>query len=451
MNRASSLRRRLGVGLALGVTVMWVVATVAAGIVVRHKLDKAFDSALQETAQRLLSLAVVDIVKSDNGARSRRVLPLKRNREFLTYLIRNQLGTVLLQSHDSNLAIFPKMPILGFRSTVTHRIYGEAAISGSIIIEVAEPLEHRRKAVFEAAAALFLPLVFLIPVSLLGVWWFVRRSMEPVLAFKGEIELRGEGNLSPIAVVTLPAEIGPIADSVNRLMERLRRALEAERGFAANSAHELRTMIAATLAQTQRLVTEAATGAVWQRACGIEASLRRLARLAEKLMQLARAEGGCLLSEEPQNLVLILAHVVEEFCRALENPDYLRLASPTSGVFESTIDPDAFAILMRNLIENALKHGRLDRPVMVTMSDTGVIRVVNAGPVLDAALLEQIKTRFKRGPSKANGSGLGLAIVDAITRFTGATIDLRSPATGQSDGFEATLDLGPSAKGKSSA
>jgi two-component system OmpR family sensor kinase len=148
--------------------------------------------------------------------------------------------------------------VTGFRSTVTHhRLYGEAAISGTILIEIAAPLAHRREATLEAVAGLLAPLPILIPLSLVGVWWLVRRGMAPVLTFKAEIEARGDGNLAPDSTELLPAEIHPVAEAVNRLMERLHRSLDAERSLAVNSAHELRTPIAATLAQTQRLIAEA--------------------------------------------------------------------------------------------------------------------------------------------------------------------------------------------------
>lgn len=144
--------------------------------------------------------------------------------------------------------------------------------------------------------ALLLPLSALIPVSLLGIWLFVRISLRSVIAYRRAVEARGVGDLSPIKVARLPAEIDPLAEAVNHLLERFRKALEAERSFTANSAHELRTPLAATLAQIQRLRHEAPEGPLRVRAAKIEKSLRELARLSEKLMQLAKAEGaGCCL------------------------------------------------------------------------------------------------------------------------------------------------------------
>ncbi|WP_414832810.1 ATP-binding protein [Afifella sp. YEN Y35] len=436
---APSLQRRLSLGLAIGVTAMWLAAAVAAGLVIREELDEAYDSALQETAQRLLPLAVLDIVERSAGAGGRRVTPIGEHKEFLTYLVRDSKGRILMQSHDAVPADFPDTPAHGFRTTKTHRIYGEKAVSGTIIMEVAETLAHRREAALEAAGTLFLPLLGLIPASLFGVWWFVRVSIRPIRSFRGAIEARGEGDLSPIADGGLPAEIEPIADAVNRLMERLRRALEAERSFTANSAHELRTPIAAALAHTQRLIAVSKDEAVRERGRHIEAGLTRLSSLSEKLMQLARAEGAGLIAEAEQDLTTVLGHLVEEFRRA--EPENARLRLVTNGRLVSHMDADAFAILVRNLIENALKHGEPKGMIEIEVPSDNVVRVVNGGAVVGSDELKRLRGRFERGATRAKGAGLGLAIAQAIAAGSGAVLTLSSPAAGREDGFEAVLRL----------
>ena len=260
--KPQSLQLRLALSLALGVTVMWIAATLAGGFVVRHELDEVFDSAIQETAQRVLPLAAMGIIAQDKSRPAQRIAGVGPHDEFLTYVVRNGEGEILLQSHDAEPEIFPPYSGAGFETTPTHRIYTETAMRGTIAIMVAEPLAHRRKAAFEASAALALPLLGLVPASLLAVWWLVRVNMQPVRTLRAQIELRGSGDLTPVDAAMLPSEIGSIADGVNRLMERLRRALEAERTFTANSAHELRTPVAAALAQTQRLIAEAPPGSV---------------------------------------------------------------------------------------------------------------------------------------------------------------------------------------------
>lgn len=257
MKSPSSLQKRLGLGLTLGMTLLWLGATVGAWLVVQHELNEAFDSALEETAQRILPLAVLEISNREAPRESQHVATLKMHKEYLTYLVRDASGEILMQSHDANPKIFSKQPSEGFSTTEKYRLYSASALRGTVFIEIAEPLGHRREAAREALFALLLPLLALIPISLLGTWLFVRISLRSVLAYRRAVESRGVGDLSPINVARLPAEIDPLADAVNHLLERLRKALEAERSFTANSAHELRTPLAATLAQIQRLRHEA--------------------------------------------------------------------------------------------------------------------------------------------------------------------------------------------------
>lgn len=441
MKRGPSLQHRLSIGLAAGITAMWLLAAAAGSLVIRHELNEAFDSALQETAQRLLPLAGLEILDRNGAASARHLATVSEHEEFLTYLVRNRGGKLLLRSHDADPSIFPAAPVKGFRTVSAHRIYGESAVSGSLFIEIAEPLEHRRRAAFRAMAGLFAPLLLFIPLSVLGVLWFVRRSLCPVVDLTAEIETRGEGDLSPVPSRELPQEISPIATAVNRLMKRLRRVLDAERSFTANSAHELRTPIAASLAQTQRLIAEAGEGPLRERARQIETSLRGLAGISEKLMQLARAEGGHLLAEAPQDLMPVLDHVVDEFLGRPNASLRPKLDLRISGDLRSLMDPDAFAILMRNLIENAVKHGRSDGEVEIIVSDGGVVRVVNAGPIVAPEVLARLKGRFERGDTEAKGSGLGLAIANAIATGAGGRLEVVSPASNRAGGFEAILHL----------
>jgi transposase-like protein len=94
--------------------------------------------------------------------------------------------------------------------------------------------------------------------------------------------------------------------------------------------------------------------------------LAKVTHLSEKLMQLTRAEGGGLLGESPQDLAPVLAHLVDEFLRKPENTARLRLEVPENASLWSRLNPDAFAVLMRNLIENALLHGDAGEAVVVT-------------------------------------------------------------------------------------
>ncbi|MCK7548399.1 ATP-binding protein [Marinobacter koreensis] len=440
--RPVSLQRRLGVGLTILLASLWLAATGIAGFVVRSEMYEVFDSALQETAERLMPLAVMEILNQDtsNGSiNPQNIAPLEEAKEYLTYTVRDASGHVLLQSHEAKGDIFPANPVTGFHNAGQYRFYGTSAISNTLFIEVAEPLEHRRKALLETVLALLVPLALAVPLSFLGVWYYVRRSLRPMVAYRDAIEARGEGDLTPVdSQGQLPAEMEPVSRAVNSLMERLERALEAERSFTSNSAHELRTPIAEALAQTQRLKREIADGLPSdERIKRIESSLRKLSRLSEKLMQLARAEGAGLLLPEPADLTPVLHYVLQDFRGA---SDRLVVDVPEDGPLFSRLDPDVFAILARNLIENALKYGSENESIVVQLGP-GVFRVINGGPLLEEQTLRGLSDRFVRGTAKANGSGLGLAIVRAIAQGVHTSLDIRSPATGRSDGFEVSFSL----------
>ncbi|HEY9038666.1 MAG TPA: ATP-binding protein [Roseovarius sp.] len=434
MRGPRSLQGRLALALGLGLTALWLAVAWATATQLRAEMDRVFDSALEETAQRILPLAVLEILDSDAEALGQRIATLRRHDEYFTYLVRDDQGRVLMRSHAAEDADFPPFNGMGFRQTATDRLYYDAALQGTITIAVAEPLGRRAAVAREALMALALPLIVIIPLSLLGVFAIVRYSLRPVRRFSGDLSSRGARDLSPVRQGDLPTEITPVAEAVNQLFDRLSRALEAERSFTANAAHELRTPVAAALAQTQRLLSETADPVASDRAAEIETSLKRLTRLSEKLMQLARAEGGRLRGDTASDMRPVLDMVLSDFQRAA-GAGRIICDSPDDPVL-SDIDPDAFAILARNLIENALRHGIEDAPVQVTLR-RGVLRVTNDGPPIPPEILEQLTARFERGQSLSRGSGLGLSIAKAIAEGVGGALALHSPAPGQSGGVMA--------------
>lgn len=435
-----SLQWRISLWLGLGVALLWIIAAVVTAQRLRHEMNRAFDSALEETAQRILPLAVLDILDREDGGASQRIATLREHDEYFTYVVRDARGSVLLRSHRADDATFPPFANTGFVDTPTHRLYFDAALRGTVTIAVAEPLAHRRELANKALLGLALPLGLLVPLSLLAVWSVVRVSMTPVRRLRRAIELRGSGDLSAISGAGVPSEIGPIADAVNHLLERLRRALEAERSFTANSAHELRTPIAAALAQTQRLIAETQDAAAQSRAQQIETALRRLSQLSEKLMQLAKAEGGRLQGHETIDIASVLKLIADEMMRDPAMAGRLVFSIPVTPV-PFDIDTDAFAILARNLIDNGLKHGRSDAPVTVALSNIGVLTVTNEGLPVPPEVLARLSRPFERGPTDAEGAGLGLAIANTIATGVGGELVLMSPVPGAQSGFQARFSL----------
>jgi two-component system OmpR family sensor kinase len=433
------MTRRL-ILLLTGVAVLlWLCAAGLGALVMREEFDEVFDSALTETAQRLLPLVVDDIFRrnSADGPMQLPHSPGAMEEEYLTFQVRDGTGAVLLHSHDAPPEPFAAPLDPGYSDTPSHRVYTVTAVSGSIVLQVADPLAHRAEAMNEGLTALLLPLLALIPFSVFAVWIIVRGALKPIGALSAEIGARSGANLRPLSPGPLPSELSSIADSVDDLLERLRRTIEAERSFTANSAHELRTPIAGALAQTQRLIEELQAGPKLDRALQVERSLRGLSRLAEKLLQLARADAGIGKAAQAVALEPIVRMVVDEFSRSNAGARTITVTSAGPSL-TAAVDVDAFAIALRNLVENAVIHGASDEPVTIAIGRHSV-DVINGAPILGTETLTRLKRPFERGDALAKGTGLGLAIADALAQAMGAKLTLASPATGRVDGFQASL------------
>jgi two-component system OmpR family sensor kinase len=265
--------------------------------------------------------------------------------------------------------------------------------------------------------------------------------MGPIDSVRDAIRARSSTDLAPIDNTGLPTEFAPIVKDVNRLMARLGLALASERAFAANSAHELRTPIAAAMAQLQRLSADLGPTAYQARIDLILASLRRLGNMVEKMLQLARADSGIAITGEATDLMPVLHLLLDEMRRSTAGAGRISLAESASVEWKRRIDIDAFAIVLRNLIDNALNHGAEGSPVSVFLDAVGDLHVVNRGAVVPDAELARLTERFARGSTAAQGSGLGLAIVETILRQAGGRLMLYSPAQGLDDGFEAVVSL----------
>ena len=186
--------------------------------------------------------------------------------------------------------------------------------------------------------------------------------------------------------------------------------------------------IAGALAQTQRLIVEQRDVRDRRRTRELEATLKRLASLAEKLMQLSRVDAGVGLGAEDVDLIAVLDLVVDDSAKRLEEPDRLIYVKPDGVRLLARMDMDAFAIAVRNLIDNALNHGPSEGRVEVRVERHGIIRVINGGPSIAPEVLAGLKNRFARGETRHAGSGLGLAIVETIMNQTGGMLELFSPA-----------------------
>uniref|UniRef100_UPI003A8E51A6 sensor histidine kinase n=1 Tax=Pararhodobacter aggregans TaxID=404875 RepID=UPI003A8E51A6 len=412
MRRRWGLQARLALGLGLALTLVWLGTAVLTALSLRHEMEEVFDSSLEETAQRLLPLAVLEITNREAGDGDQHLAPIRAHPELLTYIVRDDAGGLLMRSHAADPAAFPDWTGPGFAQNATHRFYSEDTLQSSIRLTVAEPLAQRHKAVGEILMRQILPLALTIPLTLAIVGLSVALGLSGLRRFRARLAGREARDLSPVPVSDLPAELQTVGETLNDLLARLDAAFEAERSFAANAAHELRTPLAGAIAQIQRLKQETQEAPVIARAAAIEETLKRLTRLSERLLQLARAEGGKLRADQPGDLRPVARLLVDDLGR---NAAGRLLLSLPEGPVLSTLDPDAFGIVLRNLIENALRHGTPGAPVQVTLTEGAELTVANPGPVVPPEALARLTDRVAR-PSSGGGGGGGGGGGEDLTR-----------------------------------
>ena len=431
---------RLTGQLTLGLVLLWLVAVAAASGVVKVEMDEIFDGVLSESAQHMLAdildrqRPVLEAMRPGDPPLVPEAMP---HEEYVTWQLLAADGRLLARSHAAAVAPPWPRPQPGFIDTPTTRTYAELSADGAYVFLLSEPAGHRRHAIRATLQQLLLPLVLLILGAVLLVPLAVRRALRPVGRLEAALKQRGGANLAEIGSLGLPAELSPIRQDVNLLLRRLREALEAERSFTANAAHELRTPVAAAMAQAQFLMNRLAPdGEERRRAASIAAEMRRLGQRIEKLLQLGRAEAGVARRVAPADLLLPLQLVIQE------QPHRSRVHLDAGGLDHLLVlaDVDMLAIALRNLIENALLHGDPDKPVLVRVEPRGAVSVANAGPIVAERRLAELTNRFVRDGAPG-GSGLGLSIVRAVAEQSGGRLALFSPARGQPDGLEAVLEL----------
>lgn len=437
----SSIAARLILWLTLGTTLLWCIGAGWATLSSYRELGETLDQSMQQMAERLLALGRDDLLgHEDDDARVISEFG-SRGRMQLIYRLTDATGRPLLSEGEGRRIPWPPYLAAGFTSIGDWRFFRAEDPKNNLGITMAASLHERHQALKSSVEAMLWPLAALIPIQVLVILFGVRGGLRPLEALRSEIARRGAENLAPLDPSAQPRELRPIAEALARLMERLRTALDAERAFAANAAHELRTPIAGALAQTQRLLAEVETAAARHRAEGIEGTLKRLSRLSEKLIQISRVDAGLGLADAVTDLKPVLDIVLRDAVAHWDAEDRLRYDPEGAPPLMAAMDPDAFAITLRNLLDNALRHAPPGSEVSVTRPAPNTVRVVNAGPVVPPAALAALTGRFVRLHGGGEGSGLGLSIVQAIMEQSGGALDLRSPAEGRQDGFQATLRL----------
>ena len=446
----ASLTRRLAWSISLLLIAGGALVSVAALAYGRQAARTAFDRLLLGSARQIeASTSVLDgRVMADIPVSAFELLALAPD-DRVVYRIVGQDGKTLT-GYDSLVIPDKEVPEVSYynlnfegepiRVVALSHQFAERAFSGTIQVMVGHTLRARKALAQELVGSAIL-VVALIGASMAILAIFaVYSALRPLHRIERSFSSRDPRDLTPLDV-GVPSELTPVVTAINRFMSRLSRQIETTNNLIADSAHQLRTPVAALRAQTELATEETDPAALSSALARIHARSRSLSRLTDQLLNRA------LIIHRNDSAIRTLIDVrtvavetVDEFDidsqgRAME----LRLQLPEYAMW---VRGDVLSLreACKNLVNNAFVHGQPPVTLAVSAEGDKIILSIHdrgTGMVPDAALREGRRFVQSRKAGRL-GSGIGLAIVHEVARAHGGKLQFSND---EKFGFKVSMVL----------
>jgi heavy metal sensor kinase len=318
------------------------------------------------------------------------------------------------------------------------RILATPAGDGLVLV-VAVPVDDQRDALSRLAALLWIggPLALALTVGV--TWLLVGATLRPVDAMRSEADAISASELGRrLPVPDTRDEVARLGETLNEMLGRLERAHERERRFVDDASHELRTPLSNLKAELDLALRRSRTAEELERALrSASEETDRLARLADDLLVLARADRGRLpVRREPVEIARLVAGSVEAFAAAATDRG-VEIEVLVSDALTAEVDELRMRQALGNLLENALRHtpsggrvtieaGRRDGALRIEVRDTGEGFPSGSLPGVFEAFARPDPSRTR----SEGGAGLGLAIVRAVAEAHGGTVEAENASSG---------------------
>jgi two-component system OmpR family sensor kinase len=296
------------------------------------------------------------------------------------------------------------------------------------VIQVAQLWSVRERLAREAAVRIVVPLLLLLALMAVAAAWIVARAMRPLKDITTQLELRDIHSLAPLAAPDLPAEVSPLVEELNRLLDRLADAFASQRAFVADAAHELRSPLTALSLQLQLLERARDEPERELATSRLRDAIERATHLVGQLLTLARNEPEGMAEAMSAVALGALAGNAVGDVQPLAQQRHIQIRLDVPAEISVQGDAEALRILVRNLLDNAVRYSPEGSVVQVRVSSAHgrpVLEVSDQGPGIAPVDRPRAFARFYRAPGvSAGGTGLGLAIVKAIAQRHTAEVSL---------------------------
>ncbi len=306
------------------------------------------------------------------------------------------------------------------------RVFSTWNSARTVLIHVAERADVRDELAEEIIEHQLTPLWISLPLLGLILWWAIATGLAPLKNLAAAISRRDPQNLAPLEIKA-SSEVTPLINRLNHLFDRIRALIDNERRFTADAAHELRTPIASIKAQVQVAQNSPDDQARQSALEKAVAGCNQATHLIEQLLSMARLESVGSNELQDCELSRLASEVVAEMApEAVSKQVQLELNSTSPQRIQA--QPELLRVMLRNLIDNAIRHTPSGTTVVVTVAPyqgKPSLSVCDDGKGLDSNEIEKICRRFYRPLStQASGSGLGLSIVQRIADIYQAKLAL---------------------------
>lgn len=310
-------------------------------------------------------------------------------------------------------------------------------LQGGDRLVVAERSTIRDEIAHDGSLRTLVPMLALTPLLLIVIALIVRGALAPVRHLAATVDGQDEVTLDALSEAGIPKELLPFIRSINRLISRLKDAMDQQRRFVADAAHELRSPLAALSLQAESLAAATDPEDARTRLTALQAAVHRTARLVEQLLALARSQHAAAPARSLVSLHKLATDAIQDAVN-VANAKNVDLGLKQVDDLQVDLEASAVTIALRNLVDNAVRYvpegGKVDVAV-VNREGFLVCSVKDSGRGVPDDQLVRITERFYRVPGTvSSGSGLGLSIVSEIARRNGGRLVLENA----SDGFHAT-------------
>lgn len=419
----TSLRRTVMVYVTILLVIVGLSAAATAYVFVRYEVNSFQDNALQEVA-----LNAGLIYRHDIEPRIDAELE-----DQLVVQIWDHAGTVL---HRSGPPVdMPHQATLGYHDVTAGGEHWRVFLAKDPQheVQISQRWSAREEVAAYAAAGAAMPLLAAIPIAWLLISWAVRRVLSGLADLSLDIGRRGVDAKDALSLAGVPSEVTPLVGAMNALIERHQQALDAQRRFVSDAAHELRTPLAALQIQIDNLRARDMAPTERDMAAELLAGIRRAAYTVNQLLTMARADASLETDPETVDVNVLTRLTVADFGAVAGSKHIVLTIDAHSDLRITTRAPD-LRLILSNLIDNAVRYTPSGGSIVIRtelLERAIVISVIDNGPGISELALPKIFDRFYRAaPQETEGTGLGLSIAKAAADRNGMTIAIANREDG---------------------